>query len=176
MSRDAVSRSYATALFEASRDAGALDRLRDELGALESAWDSDLQPFLLSPKAPMAARLSVLDEVFADASDLLRSFLRHVVRKGRAGHLPAMIEELRELDRKASGRAVARLDTATEVDGQVQEQIRDHMADLMELKLDLEARQDPAILGGFVVRVGDRMLDASLKTRLEALRKQLKAS
>ncbi len=176
MSRDAVSRSYAAALFQASSEAGERDRLREELVQVEVALKGELQAFLLSPKVAMAARLAVLDEVFAEGSELLKSFLRLVVKKGRAAHLPGMLEELKELDRKASGRAVAHVVTATEVSGETADSIRKRMAELLKLELEVEAKQDPEILGGFVARVGDHMLDASLKTRLEALRRQLKAS
>ena len=175
MSRAAVARGYGRALFEAAAEAGQLPQVLEEAGALEQALKTDLQGLLLSPKVPVAQRLAVVREIFDGASALFLSFLTLVIRKGRAGALPEMIAVLRDLDNRAAGRAVGELVTAGEISEEVREQIRATMAGLTGTELRLVARIDPELLGGFTARVGDQLLDLSLRTRLDQLRRHLRA-
>lgn len=170
-----MGRAYGRALFEAAAEAGQLPQVLEEAGALEQTLKTDLQGLLLSPKVPVARRLAVVREVFAGASPLFLSFLSLVIRKGRAGALPEMIQTLRDLDNLAAGRAVGELVTAGEVSEAVREQIRATMAGLTGTELRLAARIDPELLGGFTARVGDQLLDCSLRTRLNQLRRHLRA-
>lgn len=175
MSRAAVARSYGSALFEAAQEAGELPRLLTELTALESALKTELQGLLLSPRVPMDKRLAVVREIFSGASPLFLSFLVLVIRRGRAGALPEMIEVVRTRDHAAAGRAVGELSSAVPLSDELKEEIRATMSRLTGTDLQLAERLDPDLLGGFVARVGDHMLDLSLRTRLEQLRRQLKA-
>jgi F-type H+-transporting ATPase subunit delta len=175
MSKGAVARSYGRALFEAAREAGILPRVLDEAAALEQAWRTELPDLLLSPKVPLARRLEVVREVFAGASPLFLSFLELVIRKGRAGALPEMTAVLRQLDHQAAGRAMGRLESAVPLPEPLQEEIRVLMARLTGREPTLAARVDPELLGGFTARVGDQLLDLSLRTRLERLRRHLRA-
>ncbi len=176
MSRGAVARSYGRALFEAAEEAQLREQVMAEAAVLEDALRSDLFPLLLSPKVPMATRLAVVREIFAGASPLFLSFLALVIRKGRAGALPEMVLVLRDLDHEAAGRAVGELHSALPLPEELKERIRAAMSRLTGKELSLVERQDPELLGGFVARVGDRMLDMSLRTRMDQLRRHLLAS
>jgi F-type H+-transporting ATPase subunit delta len=175
MSRGAVERSYGRALFEAAREANQLPQVLEEAAALEAALATELQGLLLSPRVPMAQRLDVVDEIFSGASRLFLSWLRLVIRRGRAGALPGMVEVLRDEERRVSGKAVGELTSAVDLPESLREEIRAELGRLTGTDLQLEARRDPELLGGFVARVGDRMLDLSLRNRLNQLRRQLKA-
>jgi F-type H+-transporting ATPase subunit delta len=175
MSRAAVARSYGCALFEAAREAGQLPQVLAEAEALESALKTELQGLLLSPRVPVASRLLIVREVFAGASELFLSFLTLVIRRGRAGALPEMIDVLRRQDHAAAGRAVGELSSAVALSPELKAEIRATMGRLTGTELSLVDRLDPELLGGFVARVGDQMLDLSLRTRLDQLRRQLKA-
>jgi F-type H+-transporting ATPase subunit delta len=124
---------------------------------------------------PLAQRLAVVGEVFAGASPLFLSFLSLVIRKGRAGALPEMVQTLRDLDRAAAGRAVGELRTATELPAALKEEIRRTMSRLTGRELELSETRDPELLGGFTARVGDQLLDLSLRRRLDQLRRHLQA-
>lgn len=175
MSRGAVERSYGRALFEAAREAGQLPQVLSEAAALETALGTELQGLLLSPRVPMAQRLEVVEEIFRGAGPLFLSWLRLVIRRGRAGALPGMVEVLRDEERRVSGKAVGTLTSAVDLPDDLREGIRAELGRLTGTDLQLEARRDPELLGGFVARVGDRMLDLSLRSRLDQLRRQLKA-
>lgn len=175
MSRAAVARSYGCALYEAAVEAGQLPRMLEDATALEGALQTELQGLLLSPRVPVASRLAIVREVFAGASPLFLSFLTFVIRRGRAGALPEMIKVLRERDNAAAGRAVGELRSAVPLSAELKEEIRLVMGQLTGTELSLEDRLDPDLLGGFVAQVGDSMLDLSLRTRLDQLRRQLKA-
>jgi len=171
-----VARSYGRALFEAAAEAGLREQVMAEAKALGEALHSDLLPLLLSPKVPMATRLAVVREVFAGASPLFLSFLSLVIRKGRAGALPEMVLVLQDLDHEAAGRAVGELRSALPLPEELKERIRTAVSRMTGKELSLVEHQDPELLGGFVARVGDRMLDLSLRTRLSQLRRHLLAS
>jgi len=176
VSGGAVARSYGRALYEAAAAAGDLPRVLVEAAALEQALATELPSLLLSPRVPMATRLAVVREVFAGASPLFLAFLELVIRKGRAGALGGMIQVLRDLDHAAAGRAVGELAVAGDIPEALAEEIRAVMARLTGTDLRLTRRRDPELLGGFVARVGDRMLDLSLRTRLEHLRRHLRSA
>jgi F-type H+-transporting ATPase subunit delta len=176
MSRHPVGRAYGRALYEVARDAGVLATVLQEIDAVEQALGTDLAPFLASPKAQLTARLAVLDEVFAGADERLLALLKLAVRKGRAAFLPQMLAEVRILDDAASGRARGRLETAVALPPALQAELEAALSRRLGLELHLERRQDPELLGGFTARVGDRLVDASLRSRLERLRRLLRAS
>jgi F-type H+-transporting ATPase subunit delta len=175
VSRCAVARSYGRAIFEAAREAGTGERVRAEADALAEALRTDLQPLLLSPKVPLATRLAIVAEIFAGTSPLFLSWLSLVIRKGRAGALAEMVQVLRDLEDAAAGRAVGELRTAAPLSEELGERIRGTMARLTGTELRLRQVQDPELLGGFVARVGNQLLDLSLRTRLDRLRRHLLA-
>lgn len=176
MSRGAVARSYGRALFEAAVEAGLREQVLAETKALDEALRSELLPLLLSPKVPMGTRLAVVREIFSDASPLFLSFMSLVIRKGRAGALPEMVLVVQDLDHEAAGRALGEVRSAQPISAELLERIRVAMSRMTGKELSLVERQDPELLGGFVARVGDRMLDLSLRTRLDQLRRHLLAS
>ena len=162
MSRNPVSRVYSRALLEAAAEADLRDQVFGEMESLGQALDSDLPSFLLSPKVSLGDRHAVVDRIFEGCSPLFLSFLRLVIRKGRASALPDMVRDFRAYADLLAGRAAGTLSTAVPA--------------ALEKQVQLEPREDPALLGGFVARIGDRFLDASLKTRLEAIRQKMKSA
>ncbi len=176
MSRNPVSRVYSRALLEAAAEADLRDQVFGEMESLGQALDSDLPSFLLSPKVSLGDRHAVVDRIFEGCSPLFLSFLRLVIRKGRASALPDMVRDFRAYADLLAGRAAGTLSTAVPVSGSLVGEIRDTISAALEKQVQLEPREDPALLGGFVARIGDRFLDASLKTRLEAIRQKMKSA
>lgn len=175
MSRHPVGRAYGRALFEAALEAGALPAVLAQVPVVETALEGDLAAFLVSPKAPMAARLAVVGEIFAGADPPLAALLALAIRKGRAAQLPEILAEVRALDDAASGRATGKVTTAAPLSAGLKDELRLALSGRLGLELQLETAEDPELLGGFTARVGDRLVDASLRTRLERLRRELHA-
>jgi F-type H+-transporting ATPase subunit delta len=175
MSRNPVSRSYGRAIFEASQEADCLPLLKEELEVLSTVLKTELAQVLVSPSIAVAIRLSVITEIFQGASPLFLSFLELVIRKGRAAELKGMIAEFEKLADEAKGVARGVLTTVHPLSETLRAELTDYVASRLNSKVELSVSQDPRILGGFQVRVGDRLLDASVKARLEGLRRSMLA-
>jgi len=128
---------------------------------------------LANPAIPLEERVSVAEQVFAKVSGPVRNLILLLVRRGRIEQLPRVAAEFRRLDDRQNGLTHA---TATSAVPLGADEIRAITARLEELtagKIALETAVDPSLLGGVVVRVGDRLLDGSVRGRLERLRNQL---
>ncbi|MCA9782413.1 MAG: ATP synthase F1 subunit delta [Calditrichaeota bacterium] len=176
MSVTGIDRSYGRALYETAVEAGELEQRLLEVQALRSALDTELDSLLLSPKVPLATRLTVLSEVFSGTSPQFLRFLTLVVSKGRAAWLKGIAEDF--VLRHERGRGILRgqLESAIVLDPALEEEIRSALSGPLGGTLELSRKVRPDLLGGFTVRADGRLLDASLKARLEALRRHLKAA
>lgn len=176
MSAAAIDRGYGRALYEAAVEAGELEARITEVKALLTALETELGSLLLSPKVPLASRIAVLEEVFAGTGAQFLAFLRLVAVKGRASSLAGIARDF--LDRVERGRGILRgqLESAVELDPQLLAEIRDTLSAELGGQLELSRKVRPELLGGFTVRADGRLLDASLKARLNALRRHLKSA
>ena len=170
-----VAARYALALMELAEEQNMLEKLAEDLRDVEATIDGsrELKIFLASPIATPEQKLKILTEIFGKRSmDITMRFMSLLVRKGRAEYVHAAAEEfLRMLDAK---RNILRANIQSAATLTEEEQ--------MQLLAQLERRTgkriratfdiNPALRGGFVARLGDDMVDASLKHQLEVLREQ----
>jgi len=173
-----IGQVYSRALFEAAEDQDKLDVVREQVGAFADAIDSnrDLAVFFFSPYFSTEEKKEGLGKVLDGADDTVRNFLALLVEKHR---MPAIHRIRRAYDalwEEANKLLPVEVTSAIELDPQTVEQIGDKIGERTGRKVQLESRVDPDILGGIVVRVGDRILDASIANRLESLRKQVARS
>src|SRR5918992_2532942 len=173
-----IAQVYSRALFEAAQDADKLDDVRDQLGAFADALDQtrDLAVFFFSPYFSTEEKKEGLGKVLDGADDLVQNFLELLIEKHR---MPALFRIRREYDalwEEENKLLPVEVTSAIELDKKTVEQIGDKIGERTGRKVQLESRVDPDILGGIVVRVGDRILDASIANRLESLRKQVARS
>ena len=165
---------YATALFEMAESGGILDAVAGDLGALAAMTDEsdDLRRLLRSPVISRddqtKAILAIAEK--AGLNDLTRKFLGVVAANRRLFALGDIIAAFRSLLAGQRGETVAEVTSAKELsDAQVQA-IGDAIKTATGLKAAVHAKVDPAVLGGLVVKVGSRMVDSSLSTKLTQLR------
>ena len=173
-----IAQVYSRALFEAAQDADKLDDVRDQLGAFADALDQtrDLAVFFFSPYFSTEEKKEGLGKVLDGADDLVQNFLELLIEKHR---MPAIFRTRRAYDalwEEENKLLPVEVTSAIELDKKTVEQIGDKIGERTGRKVQLESRVDPDILGGIVVRVGDRILDASIANRLESLRKQVARS
>jgi F-type H+-transporting ATPase subunit delta len=172
--RDAAPRRYADAAFEIALRDKAVETWRKELdAAAETLTAGELESVLANPAIPLDQRLAVADKVFASLSKPVHNLVLLLVRRNRIEQLPRVAAEFRRLDDRRNGLTHA---TATSAAPLGADEIRAVTARLEELtggRIDLETAVDPSLLGGIVVRVGDRLIDGSVRGRLERLRNQL---
>jgi F-type H+-transporting ATPase subunit delta len=172
--RDTAPRRYADAAFEIGLRDGTVEVWRRELdtaaGMLEDGRVADA---LANPATPLDQRLQATQGVFARLSQPVRNLVLLLVRRGRIEQLPRVAAEFARLDDKRNGLTHA---TATSAAPLGPEEVRAIAARLEALtggRVALDTTVDPAILGGIVVRIGDRLIDGSVRGRLERLRNQL---
>ena len=170
-----AARVYAEALFEVGRDKGKLDVLREQLGQLADAIDGDreLQVFFFSPYFSSTEKREGISRAVSGAEPELLNFLELLIDKGRMPEIFRIRQELDELWKQENRRIDVTVTSAVELDPAVVERVGQEIERQTGQKVDLASRVDGEIIGGLVLQVGNRVLDASIRTRLEKLRKSV---
>ena len=168
-------RIYANALFEAAKEKGRLDVAREELQEFVQAVQqvSELRALLENPEVDTRERTQALREILADADELVRNFLLLVTEKGRARELPGIVQEFEALVAREEGILDVELTTAVELSEEESRGILDRIEGVSERKLRATRKVDPRLIGGFVLQAGSHRVDASVRARLERLRRQM---
>lgn len=166
---------YARSLFEVAQEQGKLDLVREQLGQFADALDEtrELQTFFFSPYFSTAEKEDGLDRAVSDADPMVLNFLKLLIENHRT---PAIFRIRRNFDQlweEANRMLPVTVTSAVELDQATVKQIGDRIAEQTGRKVDLSAVVEPDILGGLVVRVGNSILDASIRNRLDQLRKQV---
>jgi F-type H+-transporting ATPase subunit delta len=166
---------YGRSLFEAAQDAGKLDEVREQLGQFSDALaaDQELQVFFFSPYLTGQEKKDGLRKAVTGADPLVQNFLELLIDNHR---MPALLRIRREYDRlwdEENQLLPVQITSAVELDEGVVKQIGDRIGEQTGRKVELSSNVDPDVLGGLVVRVGNTVLDASVRNRLESLRKQV---
>jgi ATP synthase F1 delta subunit len=166
---------YARSLFEVAQDQDKLDEIRDQLGAFADALSEtrELQVFFFSPYFSTAEKEDGLHRVVSDADPAIVNFLELLIEKHRMPvllRIRAIFDQLWEEENKLLPVSIT---SAVELDEAIVKQLGDRIAEQTDRKVELSAQVDPDILGGIVVQVGNSVLDASVRNRLEQLRKQV---
>jgi F-type H+-transporting ATPase subunit delta len=166
---------YARSLFEVAQEQKKLDEVRDQLGEFADALDEtrELQVFFFSPYFSTQEKKDGLKKAVSGTEDIFENFLELLIEKHR---MPAIFRVRRELDRlweKEHQLLPVEVTSAIALDKQTVKQIGDRIGEQTGQKVELSAKVEPDILGGIVVRVGNSIIDASIRARLEQLRKQV---
>jgi F-type H+-transporting ATPase subunit delta len=170
-----VPRVYARALFEAAQEAGTLEQVAADLGALVQGLEDvpELEAFLRSPQIDPPDKAAALTQIAADADVLVRNFLRLVAEKGRAGQIPEMHAEFEALIARAQGRLTVELTTAVELSDEDARSIVETIERAAGRTVEATRSVDPSLIGGIVLDIGSFRADGSLRGRLERLRQEL---
>jgi ATP synthase F1 delta subunit len=170
-----AARVYAEALFEVAREKGKLDAIRDELGQFSDALDGDreLQVFFFSPYFSSAEKAAGLKRAVSGADQELLNFLELLIEKGRMPEVFRIRRRLDELWKRENRRIDVTVTSAVELDRAVVEKVGEEIERQTGQKVELASRVDGEILGGIVLQVGNMVLDASIRARLEKLRKSV---
>jgi F-type H+-transporting ATPase subunit delta len=171
----AAQRLYARALFEAARDRNRVDDVVTELGDFAEAVRTvpELRSLLENPQLDPAAKRAALTDLLADADPLVRNFLLVMTEKGRAGELEEIARELDDLVAREEGRLNVELTTAFELSDEEAEGIVKQIEQASGRTVEASRSVDPALVGGIVLQAGTFRVDASVRGRLERLRRTL---
>jgi F-type H+-transporting ATPase subunit delta len=166
---------YARSLFEVAKEQEKLDVLREQLGEFADALDAtrELQVFLFSPYFSTTEKEDGLDRAVTGADPVFVNFLKLLIENHRMPVIFRVRRAFDELWEEENKLLPVRVTSAIELDKGTVRQIGDRIAEQTGRKVDLSSEVDPEILGGIVVRVGNSVLDASVRNRLDKLRKQV---
>ena len=165
-----IARNYAEALFAAGANFG--DVLDAVAGAIQA--DERIAVVLQSPRVSKAAKSEILERALkGEAPREFVRFLQAVVRRGRQGLLAEIAQEYQVLLDVKLNRVHAGVTLADEADGRMQKQVVERLTEALGREVRAYFRSDPKILGGVVVRVGDRIFDGSVRRRLTALQRRM---
>jgi len=172
---ESIARNYAEALFALAERNGNVDAFSAWIDALSGAILASprVEATLLSPKVPKAAKTLLLTGAVAGAPGEFVHFLAAVVKRGRQVLLPAIATKFHELNDVRLNRVRAGVILAREPNEQLKEQIKRSLQEQLGKEVIPTFSVDPEILGGAIVRLGDRVLDGSVKRRIVRLRRQL---
>ena len=168
-------RIYARALFDAAKHKGRLAQVREELGEFVSAARDvpELRALLENPEIDPRAKQAAIGELTSGADELVRNFLLVLVEKGRAAQLEEIAEEFDALVAAEEGRLEVELTTAYELSDDEADQIVRQIEQSSGRKVDATRKVDPSLIGGFVLQAGSLRVDASVRGRIERLRREL---
>lgn len=167
-----TARRYAEAAFEiAERDASMKAWTSAFVLADERLSSTEVTRLLSNPAIPVASRVEVLGRLVGDeVSGAPRNLLALLIRRGRFDLLPGVIREFRRLYRRREGIVEATVTSSMSLDDEALSSLQARLADVTGSRIELAAEVDPELLGGVQVRVGDRLIDGSVRGRLERLR------
>jgi ATP synthase F1 delta subunit len=170
-----IAEVYSRALFDVAQEHDILDELHDELGQFVEALDKnrDLQVFFFSPYFSSQEKKDGIGKMIEDADEHFVRFLELLAERHR---MPAIFRIRRDFDELyAEERKLlpVTITSAIELDKELVKEIRTKIEEQTDRKVDLTTKVDPDVLGGLVLRVGNLVMDGSIRARLERLRKQV---
>jgi F-type H+-transporting ATPase subunit delta len=169
---------YATALFDLARDGNAIDAVKADLDHFNAliAESADLNRLVRSPVFSAEEQLQALGAILdkAGIGGLAAQFLKLVTSNRRLFAVRDMVRGYRELVADHKGEATADVTVAEELKGDHLDTLRSALKSVSGKDVDLNIKVDPSIIGGLVVKLGSRMVDTSLRTKLNAIRHAMK--
>ena len=172
-----IARNYAEALFELGEQSGQTERYADLIDAVAGAVEAapEVQMVLISPRVPKAKKAQILAGALHDAPREFVLFLQALVKRGRQQLLREIANEYVVLLDTKFNRVHARVTMAREPNEATRRSIQEELGRRLGKEVIAAFSVEPQILGGAVVRVGDRVYDGSLRRRMTRLRRQLVA-
>jgi F-type H+-transporting ATPase subunit delta len=168
-------RVYARALFDAALEENKLEPVREQLAQFVAAETEvpELRELLRNPQLDPQARKAALRDLLAGGEELLQNFLLVLVDKGRTAQLDEIAREFERLVAQHEGIVSAELTTAIELTDEEANDLLRRIEKSTGRKLEATRKVDPDLIGGIVLQIGSFRLDASVRGRLERLRREL---
>ncbi len=177
MRTETIARNYAEAVFQLGERSGNVERYAELLDAVAAAVEQTprVQAVLMSPRVPKAEKARLLGAALRDVPREFVLFLQAVVKRGRQQLLREIATEYMKLLDLKLDRVRAGITLARDPDEKLRRSIQDSLSRQLGKQVIPAFNVDPEILGGTIVRVGERVLDGSVRRRMTKLRRQLMA-
>ncbi len=166
---------YANALFDAASEANVVEAVRADLEAFVQAVDTSeaLGGVLSDPQIDVSAKQRVVSEITREGEPLVANTLLLLLQRARFAMLGELNEAYGALAADAAGMVKVDVTSAVELGPEASDRIAARVAEVTGRRVELTQNVDPGILGGLVLRVGDVIVDSSLKARIRQLRRRL---
>ncbi len=178
MRQSRIARRYAEALMLAAEEQSKAPRIAEDLRQLQRTIreSKEFHLFLKSPVIKREKKREVMRDLFAGSVDgITQQFFDLLAEKGREDVLPEIIEAFFRLEDERQGIVEVGVSAAVDLTAEQEQQLRTQFEGLTGKKIRIAFRRDPALVGGFVARVGDTVFDGSVKRQLQRLREQFVA-
>jgi F-type H+-transporting ATPase subunit delta len=173
----ASERRYASAAFSVAGKTGEYDAWVSTLSEVARVLQMpSARTVFLSPAVPANQKSAALDRIVPNAPRLVRNFLHILVDRDRLDQVPGIVEALRELINIQRGIVTAEVTTAVPLDAELEQVVAQRLAEHLgraARQVTIRSRVDPAIIGGVIARIGDQVIDDSVRGRIERLRRTL---
>jgi len=173
-----VAKRYTKALFELAQERQMLDKVEKDMEEIRKLIDEsdDFREFLANPLITESAKQEIVRELFADRiQPLTLQFLELLTEKRRIAILPAVVEQFREMLLEYQHILEGELISAVPLEKKQFESIKKHLENMLGQTVTLQSKIQPEIIGGFVVRIQDMVIDNSIRLQLNKLREKLSA-
>lgn len=176
MKADPIVSAYAEALFRLASAEDVTDQVEEELHELERLYQSnaEMKEFINNPRIKAEGKKDALVELLGDKlSRIMLNHMHLIIDQERGRLLPKIAEEYYRLASDVRAKVSAEVVTAVPISGESLEKLGEQLKKLTKKDVYMRPRVDESILGGVIVRVGDKVLDGSVRTRLLQLKKQM---
>lgn len=168
---------YVQAVVELAREAGSFDAWQRDLGILRAVVsDPDVRSFLDSPSFTTGDKIETVDSVLTEAQPEARNLAHMLIERRRTGIIQDLADLFDEAVLADKGIALVDVTTAEPLDDAGQDLVREHLGRLLGKRIELRLHEDPDIIGGFIARSGDQVIDGSVVNQLRRLRARLAAA
>lgn len=175
MAYEEAANRYAQAVFAIALQDGTVDRWRADLEDIASVLsESEAASVFADGRVPLQDRYALVDRVL-DVPPVVRNLAKLLIRKGRSRGARAVLNSFITLADEHAGIAKARVTTAVPIDESQRQRMEGQLSGSLGKTVTVTTEVDPALIGGLVIRVGDQLIDGSVRTRLRMLRKELTA-
>lgn len=167
---------YATALFEIAFDKGAMIQFEEEAKMIKKVLDEEVDyiKILSHPSVIEAEKIELIEKAFAgQVSDEFIGLMALIIKKSRTEYLTSVLEQFIHMAKEASGVLTAAVTSAVPLTNQQLAQIQSNIEQSTGKTIEMDTTVDPSIIGGLIVRVGDKVVDGSIKGQMDALKSQL---
>jgi F-type H+-transporting ATPase subunit delta len=171
-------RTYARALLEAAQERDLVEKVRSDFGDFAAAIDDvpELDALLRNPQIDPRTKADTIEAILGGTDQLVRNFLRVAIEKHRAGDLREIHREFERLVAELERRLTVELTTAFELSDDEARQIVQQIERASGRSVDASRSVDPDLIGGIVLQAGSMRVDASVRGRIERLRRELTTS
>lgn len=176
MSIEIVADKYSSAMFELAQEQNKLELMEEQLGYVESVMDEqpELSSFLENPTITEDAKIKLIGKIFESSLDKVAlHFIYVMIKRGRDRYIKQAIAAFIKKSREARGILEATVTVAEPITADIEASVQAKLREVTGKDVILSVRQDPSIMGGIIIQVGDKRIDGSVSRRLQELEKSL---